>query len=268
MKDKTILSIGELAADIGVTVRTLQYYDRIGLLRSQFNESGRRVYSKDDIFKLQQIIFLKSLGFSLKEINEQILKADSISDAKEVFLSQRQILSQQMDSLNEIIKTLDAVILEIGKGKKISLDKLTAMIYLMKKESPYAFVLSYLKEEQLKKINERYKEPDAQENGEDILFKTQSIFTELNTLYKKGADPAGKEGQDLAKKWWDMVTEFADGDQGLLATLINVGADIEKWPEETKTISEAIDKFLKIALGIYFKNNSISINELEVKGNE
>lgn len=50
-----LFSVGELAKKAGVTVRTLQYYDKIGLLKSTINEGGRRMYTQDDILKLQQI---------------------------------------------------------------------------------------------------------------------------------------------------------------------------------------------------------------------
>lgn len=66
-------SIGELAQLCGITVRTLQYYDRCGLLQASFTEGGRRVYSRNNLFNLQQILFLKTLGFSLDQIKGQIM---------------------------------------------------------------------------------------------------------------------------------------------------------------------------------------------------
>jgi len=57
--------IGDLAEKAGVSVKALQYYDKTGLLKSVFSEGGRRMYTRDDIFKLQQILFFRSCGFSL-----------------------------------------------------------------------------------------------------------------------------------------------------------------------------------------------------------
>lgn len=51
----------------GVTVRTLQHYDKIGLLKpAERARSGYRYYGKDELYRLQQILFFKELGFSLK----------------------------------------------------------------------------------------------------------------------------------------------------------------------------------------------------------
>ena len=60
---------GELAAQCGITVRAVQYYDRQGLLApSALSEGGRRLYSKADLAKLRLICMLKSLGLSLSSI--------------------------------------------------------------------------------------------------------------------------------------------------------------------------------------------------------
>ena len=63
------MTVGELAKKMGVTIRTLQYYDKEGLLSpSAESEGGRRLYTDKDLVLLHQILSLKSLGFSLKDI--------------------------------------------------------------------------------------------------------------------------------------------------------------------------------------------------------
>src|SRR3954469_1547237 len=63
------LKVGELARRTGLTTRTLHHYDEIGLLRpSLHTESGHRLYTAGDIARLQQVLSLRQLGFSLEEI--------------------------------------------------------------------------------------------------------------------------------------------------------------------------------------------------------
>src|SRR5262245_3386269 len=63
--------VGELAKRTGLTVRTLQYYDDIGLLTPSYRtRSGHRLYLGRDIARLQQIVSLRELGFSLDEIRQ------------------------------------------------------------------------------------------------------------------------------------------------------------------------------------------------------
>lgn len=65
------MTIGELAKKMGTTVRTLQYYDKEGLLTpTGESEGGRRLYTHKDMIQLHQIQSLKSLGFSLKDIKK------------------------------------------------------------------------------------------------------------------------------------------------------------------------------------------------------
>ena len=58
------MTAGQMAKKMGITVRTVQYYDREGLLKpSAKSEGGRRLYTDKDLITLHQIISLKSLGF-------------------------------------------------------------------------------------------------------------------------------------------------------------------------------------------------------------
>ena len=68
-----VYRVAEFARLAGVTVRTLQYYDRIGLLKpSQSTEGGHRLYERRDLLRLQQILTLKWMGFKLDQIKELI----------------------------------------------------------------------------------------------------------------------------------------------------------------------------------------------------
>ena len=72
------MTVGEAAKKMGVTVRTLQYYDKEGLLSpSAESEGGRRLYTDKDLVTLHQIISLKSLGFSLDDIKERLTSLET-----------------------------------------------------------------------------------------------------------------------------------------------------------------------------------------------
>ena len=76
-----LMTVGELARRVGVTVRTIQYYDQKGLLHpSSKSEQNQRLYSRDDEERLYRILTLKYLGFSLA----QIKKAEALDDRQEL----------------------------------------------------------------------------------------------------------------------------------------------------------------------------------------
>ncbi len=63
------LTIGKIAKIVGVTIRTLQHYDNMGIVpASGRTEGGRRYYTENDIVKLEQVIFYRNLGLSLEDI--------------------------------------------------------------------------------------------------------------------------------------------------------------------------------------------------------
>ncbi|HBE84218.1 MAG TPA: MerR family transcriptional regulator [Lachnoclostridium sp.] len=100
---KTISQVAELT---GISTRTLQYYDEIGLLKpSELTPSGYRLYSDEVLQKLQQILFFKELDFKLKEINEILQKPEF--DKIEAFRKQKKLLCLKRDRINKLIELLE-----------------------------------------------------------------------------------------------------------------------------------------------------------------
>lgn len=101
--------INEFKKISGVTVRTLRYYDKIGLLKPvSKTEGGHRVYSNTELKKLQQIQFLKTIGFKLSEIkimleSEEWDWSNSLTKQLSYVISEKDRLSKIEDSLRELI---------------------------------------------------------------------------------------------------------------------------------------------------------------------
>ncbi len=99
---RTISQVAELT---GISTRTLQYYDEIGLLKpSELTESGYRLYDDDALQKLQQILFFKELGFKLKEIKEILQKPDF--DRMKAFKKQKELLLLKRNRTDRLIQLL------------------------------------------------------------------------------------------------------------------------------------------------------------------
>lgn len=115
-----LFSTEELAKMVGISVRTLQYYDEQGLLRPSVTEGGRRRYTHENVLRLEQILFLKSFGFLLEEIKDKLLDLEATSDLNRVSLQQKKVLTEQVKSLNRTIATLDTTLAEtentVGKS--------------------------------------------------------------------------------------------------------------------------------------------------------
>lgn len=98
-------TISQAAELTGISTRTLQYYDEIGLLKpSELTESGYRLYDDDALQKLQQILFFKELGFKLKEIKEILQKPDF--DKIKAFKRQKELLLLKRNRTDRLIQLL------------------------------------------------------------------------------------------------------------------------------------------------------------------
>ena len=104
------MKISDVAKRTGVTVRTLHYYDEIGLLPpSSVTASGYRVYSDADLEALQQILFFRELDFSLEEIrkimrNPAYKKAAALQKQKELLLQKRSRLDDLIALVDKTLK--------------------------------------------------------------------------------------------------------------------------------------------------------------------
>src|SRR5271165_6608829 len=92
MRDEA-LRVGELAKRTGLTIRTLHHYDEIGLVKpSRHGESGYRLYTAVDLARLQQVLSLKQLGFSLEEVRDCLDSPD---------FSPRDLIERHIERLRE-----------------------------------------------------------------------------------------------------------------------------------------------------------------------
>ena len=100
------MKVSEVAKLTGVTVRTLHYYDEIGLLKpSKVTEAGYRLYSNADLEILQQILFFRELDFSLSDIREIMLKP---TYSRETALqNHRKLLLQKRKHIDGLISLVD-----------------------------------------------------------------------------------------------------------------------------------------------------------------
>ena len=99
-------SISQVAKLTGISIRTLQYYDEIDLLKpSKLTSSGYRLYDENTLQILQQILFFKELGFSLKEIKEILENPDF--DRIAAFKKQKELFLLKRNRINRLIQLLE-----------------------------------------------------------------------------------------------------------------------------------------------------------------
>src|SRR5690606_19400987 len=107
-----LIHIKEVAKQTKITVRTLRYYEQIGLLAVSFKtEGGHRLYTEEDLKKLQQIQFLKGMGYSLQNINDMLSDpkwnwSNSLKNQLVYIIEEQERLRSMESSLRELINSI------------------------------------------------------------------------------------------------------------------------------------------------------------------
>src|SRR4051794_32555529 len=112
------LKVGESARRTGLTIRTLHHYDELGLLRpSGHTESGHRLYTAADVARLQQVLSLRQLGFSLDEVRA-CLDRPGFSPPEVIRLHLAR-LREQIDWQKKLCVRLEALALHFGAAEEV-----------------------------------------------------------------------------------------------------------------------------------------------------
>ncbi len=254
--DKEYLSIGELARKMGVTVRTLQYYDKEGLLKpSALSEGGRRLYSAKDIVRLHQILSFKYLGFSLEEIKSRIFNLDTPEKVAAILNQQKKAIQEQIEELTEALNSIERFRNEVIEMESVDFKKYAEIIELLKMENKEYWVWKHFDEDLTTHIKERYSENP--ENGLKIFDTYKEVLQEAYQLKSENEKPDNKKSLALAEKWWNMVMEFTGGDMSLLSKLESFNDKKEDWNNDLADIQKEVDEYLQQALGCYFVSKGI-----------
>ena len=255
-------TVGQLARKMGVTVRTLQYYDREGLLKpSAFSTGGRRRYSDKDVVRLHQILSFKYLGFSLEQIKERILPLDSPAEVAAALEGQSKAIKEQIDQLQQVRAALNALHEEVLGLKEVDFKKYAEIIELIRMDNPNYWVWKSLDTSLTDHVQNRF--GNDPERGEKMFATYRQLLDEAVTLKQAGESPGSEKSEALAARWWGMIEEFTGGDFTLLSKLMEFNENKTGWDKDFLQKQQLVDRYLGAILEHYFTKNGIQLPKLE-----
>jgi DNA-binding transcriptional MerR regulator len=259
LQEEKTWTTGALAKATGLTVRTLQHYDNIGLLpTSGRTEGGRRYYTKRDVIRLTQITIYKSIGFSLSDIREKLSDDPTREELIRMFTLQAPVLLKKMDDLHMALAVLST-----------SID-----LYKAQKEPPLEIMAELIRATEGSGINAWNEFPfeaaigeTLNEKGLDSLHGAMNFYHPMRELMVEAIalrcidTPADHlSAQRLAKNWWEKVILYMTGDDPeVVDALIAVNDSRDNWPPADRRLFEMAEPFLEAALAVYMKNNNLHI---------
>ena len=232
-----VLKIGELARQTGLSIRTLHYYDEIGLLSpSHRSRADHRLYTRQDIIRLQQIMSLRQLGLSLKEIHNclenpdfsllRVIELHRVRVHEQMTLSRR--LSQRLEVIAQALQTSQSVAVE---------DLIQTM-------ETITMTTQYFTPKQQETLEVRFREGEAD---------WQQLLSEIRTEMNKGSDLNSPAVRMLARRWlWSMKT-FVQGDGEIYESLVKMyqqeGIVAAEWGMDSAAFEFILKAIFSMALG-------------------
>lgn len=217
--------VGELARRTGLTVRTLHHYDEIGLLSpGRRSPAGYRLYGERDVGRLQRIVSLRQLGFSLEQIAEYLSAPGS--SIGQVLRLQIERLRERIAAETRLCERLEGIARRVngadngigargwngengaGDAEGVSADELLQAIEAM------IMFEKYYTPEQLAQLEQR-----RRELGEETIKAAEQEWPQLIAKVKdcmaRKVDPTSPELTPLMLRWKELVHQFTGGDAGI-----------------------------------------------------
>ena len=243
------LQIKEFAGLTGVSVRTLHYYDEIGLLKPRFvdEQNGYRFYDETSLERMQEILFYRELDFSLKSIAEILASPDY--DKQKALAEQKRLLTLKKDRLTRLIAALEQA--EKGEITMSAFDN-----------SEYENARQQYEDEAKQRWGDTdaYKESRAKtadyskDKWNDVLGGLNGVFAEFAAC-RNGGDSADSEtAQRLVKKLQEYITaNFYHCTDDILAGLGQMYVCDERFKQNIDSHGEGTAEFVAEAIKVYCK---------------
>lgn len=200
-------TVKKLAALSGVSVRTLRFYDEIGLLKpAYYGENQYRYYENEQLLMLQQILFYRELGFSLSDI--QSVMGSAGFDKIQALQSHKIRLENQLHHTQQLISTLDQTITYLKGESQMNLETIFEGFNLEKQKHYEDFLVKEgIQADQIQQVRDkiRYWGKDQWELNKQTA---DQIHAELILAIQNQLSPESKTVQAIIHRHYEMTKQF------------------------------------------------------------
>lgn len=267
-----MLTVKQISQLSGVSVRTLHYYDEIGLFKpSRIAESGYRLYHENSLDILQQVLFYKELGFKLNDIKKIMLS--ETYDKHKAFVQQRALMSLKRDRINSLLELLDKLI----SGEKV-------MSFNQFDMSEYFSLLKAFRENHSSEVIAYWGSLSEFDNMTDRFMENEKIIAETAIEYYGSIEnytaAMEKNLSELPDKIQAIKKEVPNihSTQELLAELVSdlnrdvcsneIQANVDMWVKASneQMLNTLDNNYWNLIKNAYLQNSEIIKNTDEMYG--
>ncbi|MDN5759965.1 MAG: MerR family transcriptional regulator [Tomitella sp.] len=245
--------IGELAASSGLSRRTLQYWDSIGLLcPSGHTEGGHREYLAEDLLRLYQVLALRSLGLSLESIATCL---DGGAEPQRIVADQLAEVERRLAELTTLRDRLAQVEQSVADRAVVSPELLLSVVRALQAPSPEA-LKQYLDPDQIQTLGTA-----ARAAGPTLHYVVQvewpQLYRRAAEWQAEGVDPDDRRVQRLVRRLDQLSAQFSGGDpeisrriQDAYLTVPAAVPDLLSFPtDQWHTVAAYLDRARALAAG-------------------
>lgn len=240
------MRVKEVAELVGISVRTLHYYDEIGLLTPKSTtDTGYRIYSQEDIELLQQILFFRELDFPLKEI-KQIINSPSFRQ-EEALLMHKKVLIERRSRIDEMLGTIEKTIKHLrGEIDMTNKERFAGFDF---SKNPYEKeARQRFGSQAVDASNQRLKAMSQAEQGA-FVEEMNKIYTKLAAI--RHSSPESPEAQEAIREWFVALNKIGTYSLEAFKGLGQMYVADERFTENIDRFGEGLAKFMSEAMSIY-----------------
>ena len=270
--NQELYSITEFANESSVSTRTLRYYDKKGLLiPSHYNKLGYRMYTNKDLIKLQYILALKFLGFSLSEI--KLFIQTGPQKFEKVLSHQKMMMNDKKMQIETVINAIEETE-KLFEANQYDYKSIVKVIQAVQMELKPTWMNKYLTTEQREFMRELAKKSYSKEalqklaergwteENQKSLNERYALFRmELKKLVEQGADPASPKAQEVGQLLYDINNGYIQGNsdiqEGMRKSWENFNSISDDRKPSVYKIPDEEREFIKNVMTVFYKNKTV-----------
>ncbi len=243
-------TVNKLAKLSGISVRTLHYYDEVGLLKpSGIKENGYRYYEEKELLRLQQILFYRELEFSLDAIKNII--DNPKFNMMEALVDHKKLLESKKKRIETLLSTIDTTITNMKGGGSMGSDDLyqgfsdEEMKKLQEEaKAKWGYTDAYKQSIQRTK---HWTKKDYDKAGKD----QRDITKEMADLFKSGKSIDNEKVQNVIEKHYQYINQFYDAPIKMYRNLGHMYVDDPRFTAYYDNFAKGLAVFVRDAIGYY-----------------